>query len=91
MAICRIIETGRTPEEYDLMRTKLGVDDSPPAGAKLHIAAVGEDGKIRVVEVWNTREQAEEFGEKVRAVREGAGFGGGAPPITYFDVHSLVQ
>jgi hypothetical protein len=91
MAICRIIETGRTPEEYDQVRAKVGVGDSPPPGATLHIAARRDDGKIRIIEVWDSREQAEEFGEKVRAAREEAGFGGEVPPITYFEVHHLAH
>ena len=91
MAISRIIETGRTPEEYDKLRAKLGIGDSPPPGATLHIAARGDDGKIRVIEVWDSREKAEEFGQRVLAAREEAGFGGGMPPITYFDVHHLAH
>jgi hypothetical protein len=91
MAICRMIETGATPEQYDQVRSRLGVDDSPPAGGQLHIAARGDDGKIRVIEVWDTREQAEAWGEKVRAVREELGFStAGPPPITYFEVHRLM-
>ena len=91
MAICRMIETGATPEQYDQVRSRLGVDDSPPAGGQLHIAARGDDGKIRVIEVWDTREQAEAWGEKVRAVREELGFPtAGPPPITYFEVHRLM-
>jgi len=91
MAICRMIETGATPEQYDQVRSRLGVDDSPPAGGQLHIAARGDDGKIRVIEVWDTREQAEAWGEKVRAVREELGFAtAGPPPITYFEVHRLM-
>lgn len=86
MAICRIIETGRTPDEYDQVRDRVGIGDSAPPGAKFHIAATGEDGKIRVIELWDSREQAEEFGAKVRAAREELGFGG-MPPISYFDVH----
>ena len=92
MAICRIIETGATPEQYDQVRSRLGIGDSPPPGASLHIAARGEDGMIRVVEVWNSREQAEEWATKVRAVREELGVGGsGPPPMTYLEVHKLVQ
>ena len=93
MAICRIIETGRTPAEYDQLRATLGIGigDSPPPGATLHIAARGDDGKIRVIEVWDSRDQAEEFGQRVRAVREEAGFGGEIPPMTYFDVHNLAH
>lgn len=91
MAICRIIETGRTPEEYDQVRQKVGIGQSPPPGATLHIAARGDDGKIRVIEVWDSREEAEAFGAKVMAAREELGFGGGRPPMTYLELHSLLQ
>jgi hypothetical protein len=91
VAICRIIETGRTPEEYDQVRQKVGIGQSPPPGATLHIAARGDDGKIRVIEVWDSREEAEAFGEKVMAAREELGFGGGRPPLTYLELHSLLQ
>ena len=91
MTICRIIETGRTPEEYDQVRAKVGIGDSPPPGSKLHIAARADDGKIRVIEVWDSREEAEAFGQKVMAAREGLGFGGDRPPMTYLEVHNLLQ
>jgi hypothetical protein len=92
MAICRIIETGVPPEDYEKVRAAVGVGDSVPSGGQLHIAAVGEDGNVRVIEVWDTREQAEAFGERVREARERAGVGSGEmPPITYLDVHRLVK
>jgi hypothetical protein len=91
MAICRIIETGRTPEEYDQVREKVGIGDTPPAGGKLHIAARGDDGKIRVIEVWDSREEAEAFGQTVMAARQELGFGGERPPMTYLEVHKLLQ
>ena len=91
MAICRIIETGATPEEYERIRSKLGVDESPPSGGQVHIAAKGEDGAIRIIEVWESREQAEDWGEKVRAARQELGIGGEAPPsITYFEVQRVM-
>ena len=91
MAICRIIETGRTPEEYDQIREKVGIGDTPPAGGKLHIAARGDDGKIRVIEVWDSKEQAEAFGEKVMAARNELGFGGERPSMAYLEVYRTVQ
>jgi len=92
MAVCRIIETSATPEQYDQVRERLGVGDSPPPGCSTHIAARGDDGTIRIVEVWDSREQAEQFGEKVRAVREELGIGGGGPPqIWYLDVYKFVS
>ena len=91
MATARFVKTGIAPDEYDQMREKLGVGDSPPAGGVLHVAAVGDDGKIRVFEVWDSREQAEAWGDRVMAVRTEAGFGGGPPAIEYLDVHNVVQ
>ena len=92
MAVCRIIETGATPEEYEQVRSKLGIDEgSAPAGGLVHIAAVGEDGKVRVIDVWETREHAEEWGDMVRAVRQELGVGDPAPPaITYLDAHRVL-
>ena len=73
MATARFVKTGITADEYDQMREKLGVGGTPPAGGVFHAAAVGEDGKIRVFEVWDSREQAEAWGEKVRRfARRGA-------------------
>ena len=91
VATARFVKTGITPDEYDQMREKLGIGDTPPAGGVFHAAAVGEDGKIRVFEVWDSREQAEAWGEKVMAVRTEAGFGDGPPSIEYLDVHKVVQ
>ena len=61
---------------------------SPPRDA----GYVTADGTIRIVEVWDSREQAEQFGEKVRGVREELGIGGGGPPqISYLDVYNFVS
>src|SRR3979411_1122343 len=85
VATARFVKTGITPGEYDQMREKLGGGDTPPDGGVFHAAAVGEDGKIRVFEVWDSREQAEAWGEKVMAVRTEAGFGDGPPSIEYLE------
>jgi hypothetical protein len=91
MATCRIIETGATPEQYDKVRERLGLGEGGPPGCTTHIAARGEDGTIRIVEVWDSQEQAAEFGEKVREVREDLGVGGGEPPkISYLEVYKFI-
>jgi hypothetical protein len=90
-AVARIIETGITPGEYDQMRERLGMADTPPPGGVLHVATIGEGGKIRIVEVWDSREQAEAWSEKVAAAREEAGFGERPPSIEYVEVHNVVQ
>jgi hypothetical protein len=91
VAIARIVETEISTGEYDQMREHLGIGDTPPPGGVLHVAAVGDGGKVRIIEVWDSREEAEAWGAKVMAVREELGVGGGPPSIEYFDVHSVVQ
>jgi hypothetical protein len=44
-----------------------------------------------VFEVWDSRDQAEAWGEKVLAARTEFGFGDGPPSIEYLDVHNVVQ
>ena len=44
---------------------------------------------MRIIEVWDTREQAEAFGEKVHAVRQEMGIGGAMPPVEYLELHTL--
>jgi hypothetical protein len=91
MAICRIIDAQATPEQYEEVRSRLGVGDSPPPGASLHVAAVGEDGKMRIVEVWDSREAAEDWTKKVMATRDELGVGEGRPSMTYLEVHNIIQ
>jgi len=55
------------------------------------VAAVGENGKMRIVEVWDSLEQAQAWGDKVTAAREAAGHGGPPPLLEYLDVYSIVQ
>jgi hypothetical protein len=55
----------------------------------VHVAAVAEDGKIRIFDVWDSKSQAEAFGEAVRAARVEVGVTD-EPKITILDVHNVV-
>jgi hypothetical protein len=44
-----------------------------------------------VIEVWDSCEPVEAFGEKGMAVRGELGFGGERPPITYLEVHKILE
>jgi hypothetical protein len=91
MAVARVIETGATPAEYDKVRERVDAGGKP-AGLVFHVGALGSDGKIRVIELWESRDQAEQFGEKVRAIRSELGVGdGGMPPMEYLDVHNVIE
>ena len=91
MAVARVIETGATPAEYDKVRERVDADGKP-AGLVFHVGALASDGKIRVFELWDSRDQAEEFSKKILAARADLGVGGsGPPPIEYLDVHNVIE
>jgi hypothetical protein len=87
MAVCRIVHTNATPEEYDSIFAKLSTGGASTAGRTLHVAAAGEDGKIRVVEVWESRGEADAFGDAVRAAREELGIAEPAS-VSLLEVHN---
>ena len=91
LAVAKIIETRLTPTAYDQILVRLEVGDTPPPGGAFHVATLSEDGTVRIVEVWDSREQAEAWGEKVAAARTEAGFGGVTPSIEYLEVHNIIQ
>jgi hypothetical protein len=92
MAVCRILEPEVTAEQYDQIRERLAASNSmPPEGARIHIAGSTEDGGWRIVEVWETREAAEKWGEKVMQARQELGFSQDGPPkTTYVEVHNMM-
>jgi hypothetical protein len=87
MAVCRIVHTNATPEQYDSIFEKVSGGGASTAGRTLHVAAAGEDGKIRVVEIWESRSEADAFGEAVRTAREELGI---AEPVSMslLEVHN---
>ena len=60
-------------EQYDAVRNALeGSDQWPADGCELHVL-FGDEGDLRVSEVWESREKFEAFGEKLRPQIEEAG------------------
>jgi len=51
---------GRTAEDYGRVMQQLGADFVPPEGAISHVSVAMEDA-LRVLDVWETREQFDEF------------------------------
>ena len=89
MAVCRLVKTNATPEEYDRVFEKVNSSGVSTAGRTLHVAAVGEDGKIRVIELWESRSDAEALGEAVRDAREELGIAEPAS-VSLLEVHNQV-
>ena len=62
-----------TPEQYDETSRRLEkVGDWPPKGLEYHVAFVS-DGKFRVSEIWDSREQFDAFGKLLMPVLSDVG------------------
>lgn len=87
MPIAMLVDNPEGSQElYDRVRAHLGLDQ--PAGGILHVAGPGPDGGWRVIEVWESHEEArrflqERFGPALRAV----GAAGPPPQPQFFPVH----
>ena len=87
--VVRFPTTSLTKEKYDETNRLLeeaGVD-FPPEGLDYHVC-FGQDGDLKVSEIWDSREQLEAFGEKLMPILRQAGIDiSGEPEI--FEVHNI--
>jgi hypothetical protein len=60
----------------------------PPEGLDLHVC-FGEDGDLKVSEVWDSTEKFEAFGEKLMPVLAEIGIEPGEPQV--IPVHNVVK
>ena len=79
-----------TPEQYDETSRRLEkVGDWPPKGLEYHVAFVS-DGKFRVSEIWDSREQFDAFGKILDPVLSDVGIElSGDPEI--LKIHNVVK
>lgn len=80
-----------TKQKYDETLDRLqAAGDFPPEGLDFHAAFVGPDGSFRVSEIWDSREQFEKFGERLRPILLEAGIElAGEPEI--LEVHNIIR
>ena len=83
--LVRFSPDGLTKETYDKVSAKMQESEWPPDGLVLHVA-FGDDGDMKVSEVWESREQMDAFGEKLMPVLEENGVQMSSDP-QFFDVH----
>lgn len=80
---------GGTFDQYDEVCQKMGLTPlgPGPAGAISHFATMTDTG-LRVVDVWETREQFDAFAqEQIGPFTQEVGLAG-PPQIQFFDVHN---
>lgn len=85
---------GMGAENYDAINAKMGVDENPPAGLKVHTA--GElDGRFTVIDIWESRADFDRFRDErlipaLHAVVGAEAVAQGPPEITEWELHHLL-
>jgi hypothetical protein len=78
-----------TPEQYDESIRRLEKSgDWLPDGLEYHVA-FKSDGKFRVSEIWDSREQFEAFGEHLMPVLNDVGIEPGKPET--LEIHNIIR
>ena len=86
--VIRFHPKGLTKEVYDRASEKVESElDWMPEGLDYHVC-FGEEGDLRVSEIWDSIEQARAFQEKLMPVLQEAGVEFGDEPEVY-EVHGL--
>ena len=85
--VVRFNPTNLTTEQYDASVSRLEEAGIwPPEGLELHLL-FGQEGNLRVSEVWDTQEQLQAFGEQLMPILADIGIGFSAEP-DIFEVHA---
>jgi hypothetical protein len=98
MAISMLQETPEaTVEMYDAVNERIGRDVSSPPGLIVHTATPMEGGGMRFFDVWESREQLEQFREErllpaiaAEMQERGIPMPDGPPEMKIGEVHDLV-
>jgi hypothetical protein len=91
VAIAMMVDNPRGSQEvYERIRAHLGLDK--PAGGIFHIAGPSPNGGWRVIEVWESEEEANRFFEDrfIPALQE-LGVEGPPPPREFWPVHNAMS
>jgi hypothetical protein len=85
----RFAPTSVTTEQYDdSVRRLQEAGDFPPDGMEYHVCFLS-DGNVRVSEIWDSREQADAFGQRLMPVLQEIGIDPGEPEI--LEIHNIVR
>jgi hypothetical protein len=92
VAVAMLVDNPEGSQEiYDKVREQLGVEDRP-AGGILHVAGPSPAGGWRVIEVWESEEDANRFfNERLKPAFEAAGVSGAPPRPQVWPVHNYLM
>jgi hypothetical protein len=83
-----------TPDQYDEVVSRIRFHDEPPPGLIVHTASVGGDGRMCIVDVWESQGDCDRFvEERLRpALREALGQDFAETLVEeVHDLHSMVR
>ena len=87
--LIRFAPASMTAEQYDECIQKLeAIGQWPPDGMDYHVC-FGSDGKLRVSEIWDSREQLDTFGAHLMPVLAEVGIQPGEPEL--MEIHNIVK
>jgi hypothetical protein len=88
MAVAMLVDNPEGSQEtYDKVRERLGLKQ--PAGGIFHLAGPRPNGGWRVIEVWESEEEAQRFVERLRPAFEAVG-APAPPPPEFWPVHNYM-
>jgi hypothetical protein len=87
--LVRFTPANVTMQRYDESLRRLEeAGDWPPDGLEYHVA-FGPDGNLRVSEIWDSREQLQEFGKRLMPVLAEIGIEPGEPEL--LEIHNIIK
>jgi hypothetical protein len=90
MAVAMMVDNPKGSQEiYERVRELLGMEQ--PAGGIFHVAGPSPNGGWRVIEVWESQEDAQQFvSERLLPAFEAVGVPGPPQPPEFWPVHSYM-
>ncbi len=87
--LIRFAPQSLTAEQYDSVVARLEQDGVMPAEGLEYEVCFGSEGKLKVSQVWDTREHMDAFGQRLMPILQEYGIDPGPPEVV--DVHNVIR
>ena len=87
--LVRFPPSGVTKQQYDDVLPRVEQSGEWPADGLEYHVAFGPEADLRVSEIWDSREQWEEFGKRLMPLLAEVGIRPGEPEL--FEIHNIVR